>query len=249
MDINSYENLVTYRNSLKQKYMEFVRLVLEHPVGLAAATDSFLYAFDLDNAVGVNLDTLGALVGMDRLLPFVPTVGSRELNDSEYRLMIRLKIARNVWDGRNETISDVYQRLFPELNIQYIDNQDMTITVKASGSFNFRTAELLAASGLVLVPAGVGYNVVTYGGGTEFRLYVGTGQHGELIIDRIEIRYRTWAEVLAAGMTWEDVKGMTWSELLSSSDISSESMTWGAMKDFRMTWGDVSRHTWQYYND
>ena len=187
MDLTSYESLVTYRNSLKPKYMEFLRTILEHPVSMAAVTDSFLYAFDLDNAAGVNLDTIGALIGMNRLLPFVPTTGTREMNDDEYRSMIRLKIARNVWDGRNADVNNIYRSIFPELNIKYVDNQDMTVTIHFTGVFGFRTAEIMAVSGILLVPAGVGYTVEIYEDGAETTLYAAVAQHGEIMYDRAEL--------------------------------------------------------------
>ena len=59
MEKQAYLNLVTYRNSTKEKYMKFVDMILEYPISLGAVTDSFLFAFDLENAAGVNLDTIG----------------------------------------------------------------------------------------------------------------------------------------------------------------------------------------------
>lgn len=246
MNSTPYENLVTYRNSLKPKYMAFLRMILEYPLGLGAATDSTTFAFDLENAAGVNLDTIGALVGVDRLLPFVPTVGTREMNDTEYRMLIKLKIARNVWDGRNEPILNIYRSIFPSLNITYMDNQDMTVTLTATGTFDFREAEILAASGYILVPAGVGYTVVTYGGGSEVRLYTAVSHHGELLVDRVVTHLRTWNFPIAKSLTWEDIKKMTWGELLQSNDGGNSGMTWQALKD-TMVWGRLKDTEWGTY--
>ena len=218
MNKTAYLNLVTYRNSLKEKYMAFVDLILDQPLGSASVTDSILFAFDLNNACGKNLDIIGDLVGVDRLLPFVPTTGTREMNDDEYRMLIRLKIARNVWDGRNEYIKTIYNEIFPALNITYMDNQDMTITLTATGVFEYRQLEIFTASGYILVPAGVGYTVVFRDEGVEFKLYVKVAQHGELIIDRMIARTEVptatvnWA-YLKENRSWDDLKNIGWGDL------------------------------------
>lgn len=246
MDLMSYESLVTYRNSTKPKYMDFLRLILEHPVGLAAATDSILYAFDIGNASGQNLDIIGDLVGIDRLLPFVPSVGSREMNDEEYRMMIRLKIARNSWDGRNEPILGIYKEVFQNTNILYKDNQDMTISLTWVGTFDYRQAEILIASGLVLVPAGVGFNVTFIGGDTSMRMYVGVAQHGEVIIDRVMLGQRTWQDALDEFLTWNKVREVTWSEFMYGVEIPTGGVDWGDLKNTNTQWGTVATHKWSW---
>ena len=218
MNKTEYLNLVTYRNSMKEKYMKFVDLILDQPLGSASVTDSILFAFDLNNACGTNLDIIGDLVGVDRLLPFVPTVGTREMNDDEYRMMIRLKIARNIWDGRNEYIKTIYNEIFPQLNITYVDNQDMTITLNATGSFEYRQLEIFSVSGCLLIPAGVGYNVNFVDEGVEYKLYVAISPHGELIVDKMlakdELPSSTvsWA-TLRENMNWDTVEDHTWGNL------------------------------------
>ena len=215
MDLTSYENLVTYRHLLKEKYMKFVRLLLEQPLGSASVTDSFLYAFNLFNARGVNLDVIGELVGVNRLLNFTPTVGTRLMNDDEYRMLIRLKIARNVWDGRNESIQEIYDSIFPELNIKYIDNQDMTITITTTGNFRFREYEIFSVSGYLLIPAGVGYKVEIRDESGNVVLYTAVAQYGEQIVDRAVLTGTipgTWGYL--ESKKWEDFENLTWEELL-----------------------------------
>ena len=220
MNKTSYLNLVTYRNSMKEKYMAFVDLILDQPLGSAAVTDSILYAFDLDNACGVNLDIIGAIVGMDRLLPFAPTLGTREMNDDEYRLMIRMKIARNTWDGRNETVLPIYRELFPQMNFAYEDNQDCTVTFTVTGNFDYREIEIIMRTDCMLVPAGVGYNVEQIDNGTTFRLYAAVTPHGELVIDRVEaseyapITSLSWAQL--SNMSWGSVSENNWGDLANT---------------------------------
>lgn len=216
MNVNDYLDLVPYRNSLKEKYMAFVRLILTHTLGLAAATESTLYAFDLSNAVGVNLDTIGELVGMPRLLPYKPTIGSRLLSDSEYRMMIRLKIARNVWDGRNETVQPIYNEVFPQFLVEYTDNYDMTVTLVIRGGIEgySREKELLELSGALLVPAGVRCNINNVVEDTEYKLYIGTAVTGEKSVQFANVGYgSTWGELKES--YWEEVKERTWFDLVN----------------------------------
>ncbi|WP_164142139.1 DUF2612 domain-containing protein, partial [Serratia marcescens] len=50
--------------------------------------------------------------------------------------IIRAKIAANHWDGTNETLSDVYQIIFPDgkTKIFAVDNFDMTMSVYITGN-------------------------------------------------------------------------------------------------------------------
>ena len=244
MYIGSYLDLITSRNSTKPKYMDFVETILDHPIEMGAVTDSFLFAFDIENAAGVQLDTIGTLVGVSRLLNFIPTLGNREMNDDEYRMMIKLKIARNIWDGRNDPILSIYQEIFPRLNINYIDNQNMTITLYAQGEFTVRESEILASSGLILVPAGVGFTVVTYGGETGIIVYSGVNGFGEITVDKAHVKSRKWGWFVShsqMGSTawielldewWSDLERLLWENLMPSHDT-----TWEEVGE--MTWSEV----------
>jgi len=79
-------------------------------------------AFDVDTAAGVQLDTLGKYVGADR-----KPDGVTELTDTEYRLIIKMKIIKNLSDHTMKSIND-YLYLFFGDQIQLKDNKDMTIT-------------------------------------------------------------------------------------------------------------------------
>ena len=210
---------------MKAKYMSFVDLILDQPLSGAAVTDSMLFAFNLDNACGVNLDILGDLVGISRLLSFVPDVGTREMNDDEYRVMIRLKIARNVWDGRNETIAGIYRKIFPDMNIAYIDNQDQTITMRVTGNFNWRILDILQKSGYILVPAGVRVNIIPEETDVEIHMYADVVEHGITVIDHVTIDgggtpppvvvVRTWGQVKDVLQTWGAVNDKQWGEFVN----------------------------------
>lgn len=116
--------------------------------------------FDLDTAVGAQLDAVGVRIGFSRYLE-VPITGGFfswdtvglgwdqgywqgqfalgeqqiALDDSTYRIMLRLKVAANHWDGTNQTYLNLFPTaLMPSTNsIQILDNQNMTITVLVTG--------------------------------------------------------------------------------------------------------------------
>jgi hypothetical protein len=76
--------------------------------------------------------------------PFDPSFGIIALNDDEYRLVLRLKILLNTWNGENvdgganAAVGDAITEIL-ELEgavgtlLFFLDNQDMTMTVAIAG--------------------------------------------------------------------------------------------------------------------
>jgi len=163
MDINTYLNLIPTNNFRKPKYMGFVDAVLTHMISLGCTSESIKNAFDVKNAAGDQLDIIGELVGVKRVLSVVPSVGSSELDDDEYRLAISLKVAKNEWDGTNEGMVKAYKEVLgDQYNISVVDNQDMSISVNFGSDLSMRSAEILANNHLLLIPAGVRCRIVIY---------------------------------------------------------------------------------------
>ena len=160
MDKNFYKNLIPVKNASKMRFMAYLDAVLDHGAALGTMMETMIDAFDIDNAAGTQLDTLGVLVGVSRLLSYVPYTGTREMDDDEYRLAIRLRIARNEWDGTNQGIVDILSMMrMNGVSIDYCDNQDCTVTFTLYGGASTRQAEILNSAGLLPVPAGVSYTV------------------------------------------------------------------------------------------
>ncbi|SQC91538.1 Protein of uncharacterised function (DUF2612) [Cedecea neteri] len=92
-------------------------------------TESLINAFDIDTAVGVQLDALGKWIGRSRVVsqpisgvyfswdtdglgydqgvwqgPYDPDAGYTSLGDETYRIILKAKIAMNNWDGQNDTL-------------------------------------------------------------------------------------------------------------------------------------------------
>jgi len=172
MDINKYLNLVPTENSRKliriidgeevqvdSNFMKFVKAVLNHAVLLGDTTDSIGDAFDLMNAAGNQLDVIGELVGVSRLLSFVPLIGDRRMDDDEYRVFIFMKIFRNEWDGTMEGAINIYKSAFKDVvRIEFYDDGDCHVNV-STFVWSTRLAQILNSIGVLLIPAGVGKTV------------------------------------------------------------------------------------------
>lgn len=119
-------------------------------------------AWDLDTAVGVQLDTLGQIAGVSRTLPFQPTGGgSPILGDSDYRILIKAQIAQNQWDGTIDSLQAIWQSLFPGGSIEIVDHQDMTANIIMSGAFSSIVLDMINNGMIVPRPEGVLYNYGT----------------------------------------------------------------------------------------
>ncbi len=155
MDINDYLNLIPSENRNKPRFRAWLSSCLGIIKDIADCAESMQRAFSVDHAVGKQLDIVGAYAGVSRKLPFQPTEGSRYLEDTDYRKLIRAKIARNRWDGTNETLPHLLTSSFPEMGIVISDNQDMSINAIVRGSFTTLQLEMLNAGLLLPRPAGV----------------------------------------------------------------------------------------------
>jgi hypothetical protein len=133
-----------------------------------AAVQAFLAglpaAFDLDTAIGVQLDQVGQWIGQSRDIevplpnvyfsldtagvgldqgvwqgPFDPAEGLQVLPDDEYRLLLYAVVAANNWDGTVPGAAAALANIFsatntPGVDLAILDNQDMTMTFLLSGT-------------------------------------------------------------------------------------------------------------------
>lgn len=143
--------------------------------------------FDLDSAVGVQLDVDGEWVGISRRVkapivgvyfsfdtaglgfdqgawkgPYDPDSGIVVLDDETYRLLIRAKIAANQWNGTMETLPLILRLVFGDQYSVYIeDNQDMSMTIGIAGNQPPALLVSLLVGGYIpLKPVGVRVNYV-----------------------------------------------------------------------------------------
>lgn len=181
MDKEQYKNLIPSKNYVKTNFMRYVDMVLELGTDFGSLLDNMDFAFDIDNAAGVQLDVIGELVGLKRLLTYAPTTDTRLMTDEEYRAMLKLKIARNVWDGTNQGAQDIYKALdFDGVTLYLADNQDMSVYLHIEGTIAHRLAEIISSTDGLVVPAGVRKNIVIHEPTSEFErvLYQGIALYG-----------------------------------------------------------------------
>jgi hypothetical protein len=115
-------------------------------------------AFDLDWAVGPQLDILGEWIGAARTVPFQPSDGvSPVLTDADYRIFLKAKIAQNQWNGHISSLYPIWESLFPGGIIYIQDNQNMTVTITLSGGFSSIVQDLISNGYIIPRPEGVQY--------------------------------------------------------------------------------------------
>lgn len=120
-------------------------------------------AFDLDFAVGAQLDALGVIVGANRTVGFQPSGGvSPILDDATYRIYIKYKIVANQWDGTISGLYAAWREIFlpgsPPLMILVADQQNMTADVIVTGATSSILEDLVNNGYIVPRPEAVLYN-------------------------------------------------------------------------------------------
>lgn len=115
-------------------------------------------AFDIDFAVGVQLDILGQFIGVSRTLNFQPSGGvSPILDDPTYRILLKATIANNQWDGKIGSLYPIWNALFPGGHITIEDNQNMTANIIITGAFSSIITDLITHDLIVPRPQTVAY--------------------------------------------------------------------------------------------
>lgn len=184
--LSYYQDLITSEQRDKPNFMSKLTANLQQGTDATNLLDNIYQCFDLDNinienplfipsyitgyvssvsiihlTNGAQLDILGSLIGMSRIVDFNPADGSSStLTDADYKTILKAKIAKNIWSGQIADLVQLWQILFPGTLIFVTDNQNMTMTVMLAGSFTAMTQDLITHGYIVPKPAGVGINYV-----------------------------------------------------------------------------------------
>ncbi|MFV9686564.1 DUF2612 domain-containing protein [Pantoea sp. KXB45] len=154
--MSKYTDRITNYHRGKPLYVQHVDLSTRPLTDTSTTLQNLLTAFDIDSAVGVQLDVLGEWIGRTRIVsqpisgvyfsfdtdgvgwdqgvwqgPFDPDAGYTSLSDDTYRIVLKAKIAINSWDGQNDSLPPIIETALDGsgLKMQIVDNQDMTISV------------------------------------------------------------------------------------------------------------------------
>lgn len=160
-DLTYYMKLVTseYRNS--KKFNAYLKKILEILCATDTTAEELIEAFNIDLAVGKQLDILGLIIGRGRTVNFQPKAGmSAVLDDYYYRLILKAKIVWNHWNGTLPQLIESWQMLCPEGKILFFDNQNMSMDVVLIGEFSQMEKELIDNGYIVPKPEGVRINFI-----------------------------------------------------------------------------------------
>lgn len=161
MDNSKYIDLITSQHKTKPKFTAWLSSVLNVVGDGMDMTAGMPNKFDIDIAEGVQLDTLGVAIGRGRTLNFQPSGGgSPVLDDTNYRIALKAKIAQNQWDGTIPQIYDIWYSLFTDVSLVIVDNQNMTMSALVEGQLDPVATELVASGYIIPKPAGVGLTII-----------------------------------------------------------------------------------------
>lgn len=156
--IGYYLSLLTHQYQNSPKLLAWLQACLQPIIDAGVLAGQMVNAFDLDAAIGPQLDVLGQIVGASRTVGFQPSGGvSPTLTDATYRLLLRAKIAQNQWNGQIDSLYTLWPTLFPGGTITVLDNQNMTADIILAGVFSSIAQDLIINGYIVPRPEGVLY--------------------------------------------------------------------------------------------
>lgn len=155
--ISYYVQRITSQYQMSVNYKSWIVGLLQPLIDLTNCLYSFYFVFDLDLAVGDQLDILGDIIGAERVVPFKPTNpnDSSTLDDATYRILLKATLGANFWNGTNGELQTLWQQLFPGGSISIYDHQDMSFTVAMAGTFTSIIQDMITHDMIVPRPEGV----------------------------------------------------------------------------------------------
>jgi hypothetical protein len=121
---------------------------------------SFPAAYDLQQAVGPQLDVLGSIIGQSRTVGFQPSNSvSPILDDTTYRLLLQARVYQNHWGGTTQELRPIWNALFPGGTMLITDTQNMEVSIVVSGAFTSIVQDLILNGEILPRPQGVLYNI------------------------------------------------------------------------------------------
>lgn len=155
--IQDYVNLITPEHRFKPKYIAWVSASLSMVDDLQKLFSGMNAGFDIDSAVGKQLDIVGQLLNVPRNLPYQPQVSadsipvfawgdegtgyggwgegswllygvSPVLNDNYYRLILKASIIRNRWDGTANTLLLLLNEVFSGSGMVFLLQDNQDMT-------------------------------------------------------------------------------------------------------------------------
>lgn len=129
-----YSGLITGEHKDKPFFVAIVELLCSGFSDEVDLMETVSALFDLDGADHSRLDAIGHWVGLPRTQN-VPTIGSVDLEDADYKTLLRAKILANHWDGSWDGYVAVLDGIFvgTGMTMFAVDNQDMSMDIYILG--------------------------------------------------------------------------------------------------------------------
>lgn len=157
--VQEYIDLVTSEHYNKPNFIAYLTAFLEKLQSVTELYDSFDILFNLENAVGDQLDIIGNIVGISRNLPVEEENIPDTLDDDLYRYVIKSRIYFNHWNGTREGLEATIEAVFPDLQYEIVDDQDMSYEVTIINPLATTQEIALLKAGYILPkPSGVRVN-------------------------------------------------------------------------------------------
>lgn len=184
MTVEEYLNLITSEHRQKPNFISVVTANVSVAARVQELLASMIPLFDVDVAVGDQLDIIGRWAGVSRHIA-IPISGVyfswdgdaslgwdygiwqgdlpseiTSLPDGAYRTLIKAKIAANQWDGTTDGAYAIWDSIFTDISILIQDHQDMSYDLAIVGGIvDSLTLALLTGGYIPLKPEGVRVNV------------------------------------------------------------------------------------------
>lgn len=181
--IQQYKDLVTSEHVSRPNFMAMVAATSQPFAEQTVLYQIIPFLYDVDIAVGNQLDIVGQWVGVSRNLqiplagvyfsldtagsgfdqgvwlgPFDPVTGLVKLPDEHYRIVIKARIINNSWNGSKEVADALLAYLFTSDSYYAFtqDNGNLSMFIGLAGSVTDSLSQVLLSQGFLdIKPAGV----------------------------------------------------------------------------------------------
>lgn len=181
LDKENYKALITSQYQTSTNFMAWLDGLLGVVQDTATAVENLDYAFDLDYAIGLQLDALGEMIGIPRRINYtilsadvgftwddaalgwddglwvLPALTLLNMPDDIYRQVLKIKVVLNSWSGSVNEAYIAWDNLFHGDPILVIENnKDMTMELGIIGTNILGIIEsLFAQEAISFRPTGV----------------------------------------------------------------------------------------------
>ena len=155
MNAEDYLGLVTSQHHSAPRFLAWARFLVS--LFDPNVHETLNEAFSISGAQGAQLDALGTLCGVSRNV-----LGEgKPLDDDLYRRLLRAKIVRNQFSGRQGELAGIWKTVFGEdLQLAVRDNQDMSMNVDLEGGGDLGSDMISLILGGHIIPKPLGVSIL-----------------------------------------------------------------------------------------